>query len=331
MVSPAGIDGGIASDPNGSSTVEQQWDRRRVRADDLADPIEAHHKDFRALIGDVRWTVLWDGGGWLEGPSWSPAARQLVFSDIPGDRLMRWDEATGAVGVFRHPAGYPNGTAYDRQGRILVCEQGRRRITRTEHDGTITVIADSYQGSPLNSPNDLVVRTDGTIYFTDPPYGISGNYEGVRADPEQADNRVYRIGIDGVLTAVADGFQRPTGIGLSPDERWLYVADSRTSTIRAFLVAADGTVSNGRTLVTGATPSLDSMAIDEFGRIWIGALDGVHCYDSDSGELLGKIRLPDAASHVEWGGRTGNTLFVCATTALCAIRLTVRGAATATP
>lgn len=306
--------------------MDHQWDRRRVRADELADPFEACHDDFGSLIGDVRWTVLWDGGGWLEGPSWSPAGRQLVFSDIPGDRLMRWDETTGVIGVFRHPAGFPNGTAYDRQARLLVCEQGRRRVTRTEHDGTIVVLADSYHGLPLNSPNDLVVHASGDIYFTDPPYGISGDYEGRRALPEQTQNRVYRIGANGELTAVADGFQRPTGIGLSPDGSRLYVADSRASTIRVFAVAADGTLTGDDLLVTSPTPSLDSMAIDEFGRIWIGALDGVHCYDPQSGELLGKIHLPDAAAHVEWGGPGGNTLFVCATTALCAIRLTVRGA-----
>lgn len=301
---------------------------RRVRADEIADPWEVHDPRFRSLQGDVRWTVLWDGGRWLEGPAWNPAARVLVFSDIPNNRLLRLDEVTGGVGVFRQPAGFPNGNTYDREGRLITCEQGARRVVRTEHDASITVLADSYAGRPLNSPNDVVVDHAGAIWFTDPPYGIGGHYEGRRAAEEQGGSFVYRVDpTDLRVDRVADGFERPTGIAFAPGEQWLYVADSRASTIQRFRWNGDA-LTEGDTFVHGAAPSLDSMALDEDGRIWIGALDGVHCYDPD-GSLLGKIRLPDAASHVEFGGAGNNVLYVCATTALCTFMLPVRGLASA--
>jgi gluconolactonase len=299
---------------------------RRVRADDIADPWEVHDPRFRSLQGDVRWTVPWEGGRWLEGPAWNPAARMLVFSDIPNNRLLRLDDTTGAVGVFRHPAGFPNGNTFDREGRLVTCEQGARRVVRTEHDASITVLADDYADKPLNSPNDVVVDHAGAIWFTDPPYGIGGHYEGLRAAEEQNGSFVYRVDpTDLSIERVAGGFERPTGIAFSPDEEWLYVADSRTSTITRFRRTGD-TLADGETFVRGAAPSLDSMAIDEDGRIWIGALDGVHCYDAD-GSLLGKIRLPDAASHVAFGGTENNVLYACATTALCTYMLPVRGLA----
>lgn len=297
---------------------------RRVRADEIADPWETHDPRFRGLQGDVRWTVLWDGGRWLEGPAWNPAARLLVFSDTPNNRLLRLDDVTGAVGVFRQPAGFPNGNTYDREGRLITCEQGARRVVRTEHDASFTVLADTYAGRPLNSPNDVVVDRVGAIWFTDPPYGISGNYEGRRGAEEQGGSFVYRVDPSDLrIDRVAGGFERPTGIAFAPGEEWLYVADSRASTIQRF--RRDGErLGEGEPFVLGAAPSLDSMALDEDGRIWIGALDGVHCYDPD-GALLGKIRLPDAASHVEFGGAECNVLYVCATTAMCAFMLTVRG------
>ena len=299
---------------------------RRVRADEIADPWQVHDPEFGRLRGDVRWTVLWDGGRWLEGPAWNPAARVLVFSDIPNNRLLRLDDITGGVGVFRQPAGFPNGNTFDREGRLITCEQGARRLTRTEHDASVTVLADEYAGKPLNSPNDVVVDHAGAIWFTDPPYGIGGHYEGRQAAEEQGGSFVYRVDPNDLrVDRVAGGFERPTGIAFAPGEQWLYVADSRTSTIQRFRAGGDG-LGEGEQFVRGAAPSLDSMAIDEDGRIWIGALDGVHCYDPD-GSLLGKIRLPDAASHVEFGGPENNVLYVCATTALCSIMLPVRGLA----
>ena len=299
---------------------------KRLRADEISDPWEVHDPQFRSLQGDIRWTVLWEGGRWLEGPAWNPATRVLVFSDIPNNRLLRLDDVTGGVGVFRQPAGFPNGNIFDREGRLITCEQGARRLVRTEHDASITVLADSYAGRPLNSPNDVVVDHAGGIWFTDPPYGIGGHYEGRRATEEQGGSYVYRVDpTDLRVDRVAGGFERPTGIAFAPDEQWLYVADSRTSTIQRLRV--DGTAfTEGEPFVRGEAPSLDSMAIDEDGRIWIGALDGVHCYHPD-GSLLGKIRMPDPASHVEFGGAENNVLYVCATTTLCAFMLPVRGLA----
>lgn len=234
------------------------------------------------------------------------------------------------VGVFRQPAGFPNGNAYDREGRLITCEQGARRIVRTEHDASLTVLADSYAGRALNSPNDMAIDHTGAIWFTDPPYGINNSYEGRRGTEEQGGSFVYRIDPTELrVDRVADGFERPTGIAFAPGEEWLYIADSRASTIQRFRCRGDS-LADGESFVRSAVPSLDSMALDEDGRIWIGALDGVHCYDPD-GTLLGKIRLPDAASHVAFGGVENNVLYVCATTSLCAFMLTVRGLASAAP
>ena len=170
---------------------------------------------------------LWTGGRWTEGPAYFPAGRHLVFSDIPNNRMMRFDECDGSVSVFRQPANYANGNTVDRQGRLVTCEHGGRRVVRTEHDGRLTLIADQYQGKRLNSPNDVVVRSDGSIWFTDPPYGILSDYEGHKADSEVGGNYVYRVdGATGEVRVVADDFIRPNGLAFSADERRLYIVDS---------------------------------------------------------------------------------------------------------
>ena len=262
---------------------------------------------------------LFDGCRWAEGPAYFPAHRALVWSDIPNDRMLRYDEAEDRVGSFREPAGYTNGHTVDRQGRLVSCEHGARRVTRTEHDGTITVLADRYDGKPLNSPNDVVVRSDGAVFFTDPSYGIEGWYEGYAAEPELPCN-VYRWH-DGELTVVADDFDRPNGLAFSLDERELYVSDTGVKTMRVL----DLERGSSREFATCTVGGFDGFRLDEAGRIWTSAGDGVHVYDPD-GTLIGKVLVPEIVANVAWGGRKRNRLYICATTSLYAILLPVRGA-----
>jgi gluconolactonase len=264
---------------------------------------------------------LFDGCRWAEGPAYFPAHRSLVWSDIPNDRMLRYDEATGHVGVFREPAGYTNGHTVDRQGRLVSCEHGARRVTRTEHDGSITVLAQGYDGKRLNSPNDVVVRSDGAVFFTDPSYGIDGYYEGYAAEPE-LDCNVYRWR-DGELTIVADDFDRPNGLAFSLDERELYVSDTGVKTMRV----VDLERGMSREFATCTVGGFDGFRLDEVGRVWTSAGDGVHVYDPD-GTLIGKVLVPETVANVAWGGSKYNRLYICATTSLYAILLPVRGAKT---
>ena len=214
---------------------------------------------FRPLVKvTARIEKLYEGCRWAEGPAYFPAQRSLVWSDIPNDRMLRFDEATGETGVFRQPAGYSNGNTVDREGRLVTCEHGNRRVTRTEHDGSITVLAERFEGKRLNSPNDVVVRSDGSIWFTDPSYGIDSDYEGHKAESEIGACNVYRVDpASGAIRIVADDFVRPNGLAFSPDERLLYVADTGVSHvkdgpqhIRVFRVADDGKLSGGEVFAT---------------------------------------------------------------------------------
>ena len=281
---------------------------------------------FRTVDGDAWIERLYTGCRWAEGPAYFPAGRYLVFSDIPNDRMLRWDETTGAVGVFRQPAGYANGHTVDRRGRLLSCEQGNRRLTRTEHDGSITVLADRYDGRRLNSPNDVVERADGSIWFTDPSYGIDSDYEGHKAASEIGACHVYRIAPDtGEVRIVADDFIRPNGLAFSLDERQLYIVDTRKKHIRLFDVADDGTLSGGKVFATCDAGSFDGVRLDAAGRLWAAAHDGLHCFDPD-GTLIGKLRLPEIVANLTFGGPKLNELYVCATSSLYAIRLNINGA-----
>lgn len=288
-------------------------------------PYEILDERFAHLQGDVRLEPLYEGCRWAEGPTYVPAGRYLVWSDIPNDRMLRWDETTGVTGVFRQPAGFSNGTTLDRQGRLLACEHGNRRLTRTEHDGTITVIADRFEGNRLNSPNDVVVAGDDAVWFTDSAYGIDSDYEGIAAKTEIGACNVYRVdAATETCELVAGDFERPTGIAFSAGETHLYVADSRRNHVCAFDVEGARTLTRRRVLIEGQVPSLDSMRVDCDGRIWIGALDGVHCYLPD-GTLIGKISTPDPAANVEFGGPRGNLLFICASTTVYSLMLAVTG------
>ncbi|MFI0540245.1 SMP-30/gluconolactonase/LRE family protein [Streptomyces sp. WSLK1-3] len=279
--------------------------------------------------GDSRLETLYDGCRWAEGPVYLPAWRQLIWSDIPNDRILRWDEATGTVGLFRTPAGNSNGNTVDRQGRLVTCEQGDRRVTRTEPDGTVTVLAERYQGKRLNSPNDAVVRSDGTIWFSDPDFGILSDYEGHRAESEIGACRLYRIDpATGEVSLAADGLDGPNGVILSPDERHLYVSDSRAARIHRYDVHADGTLSGGQVFAEAREGvHFDNIRFDDEGRLWAAALaDGIHCYAPD-GTLIGRVRVPEPVANVTFGGPKGNRLFIAATSSLYSVVMSVTGAA----
>jgi gluconolactonase len=279
---------------------------------------------FRPCVGDRWLRRLYTGCGWAEGPVWYPAGRYLVWSDIPGDRLLRWDEATGAVGIFRCPSGFANGNTLDWQGRLITCEHGNRRVTRTEHDGSITVLADNFGGRKLNSPNDVVVSSDGSVWFTDPTYGIVGSYQGHEAQSEIGANNVYRIdGSTGKLSVVAGDFDQPNGICFSPDESVLYVSDTARAHMRSFRVGNDGTLHGGDVFATCTAGVFDGFRADERGRLWASAADGAHCYDPD-GTLIGKLQVPEVVANVAFGGQHRNELFITATTSLYSVRLGAR-------
>jgi gluconolactonase len=276
--------------------------------------------------GDGRLERLYDGCRWAEGPVYVPAGRYLAWSDIPNDRMLRWDETTGVVGVFRQPAGYTNGHTLDPSGRLVSCEHGNRRVTRTEHDGSVTVLADRYGGKRLNSPNDVVVRSDGSVWFTDPSYGIQSDYEGFRADSEIGACNVYLVDPDtGACRLAADDFDRPNGLAFSLDERQLYVADTAANHIRVFDVADDRTLRGGTVFATCTSGVFDGLRLDDAGRIWTSAGDGVHCYDPD-GTLLGKILVPETVANLTFGGPRRNRMFICATTSVYSVLLSVTGA-----
>jgi gluconolactonase len=287
----------------------------------------------RYVRTSARVEKLYEGSRWAEGPAYFAAGRYLVWSDIPNDRMLRWDETTGTVGVFRAPAGYTNGHTVDREGRLVSCEHGARRVTRTEHDGSITVVADRFAGKRLNSPNDVVVASDGAVWFTDPTYGIDSDYEGYRAASEIGACNVYRVDPQtGACAVAADDFVRPNGLAFSPDERRLYVSDTGMTHvpdgprhIRVFGVGADGALSGGEVFATCTAGMFDGFRFDEEGRLWAGAGDGVHCYDAD-GTLLGKVRVPETVANVAFGGPRRNRLFICATTSLYAVLLPFAGA-----
>jgi len=285
---------------------------------------------FRQLfIRHAQLDRLATGCRWAEGGVYFPAGRYLLWSDIPNNRMLRYDEAGDSISVFRSPSNHANGNTVDRQGRLITCEHGARRVTRTEHDGAITVIADNFHGKKLNSPNDVVVTSDGSIWFTDPPYGILVDYEGHRGLSEIGRNLVFWVdGKTGEIAIAADGFDKPNGLAFSPDEKTLYIVDSgEPRHIRAFDVGAGGKLSRDRVFTTCTAGRFDGLRVDEAGRLWSATDDGVHCHGPD-GNLIGKILVPEICANVVFGGIKRNRLFICATTSLYAIYLPVNGAKT---
>ncbi|MEV7197275.1 SMP-30/gluconolactonase/LRE family protein [Streptomyces sp. NPDC093510] len=294
----------------------------------LYEILDERFRTGRCANGDDRLEKLYGGCRWAEGPLYLPAWRQLVWSDIPNDRLLRWDEESGAVSVFRSSAGHVNGNTLDREGRLISCEQGNRRVTRTEPDGRITVLADRFEGKRLNSPNDAVVRSDGSVWFSDPDFGITSDYEGFRAEPELDGRNVYRIDPStGEVRLAADGFGAPNGLVFSPDERQLYVSDTRGGCIRVFDVREDGTLSEGRVFAEAKDDlsRFDNLRFDDGGRLWAAAIEGgVHCYDPD-GTLIGRLRVPEPVSNIAFGGPKNNRLFITATSSLYSLVMAVTG------
>jgi gluconolactonase len=300
----------------------------------LTEAFEVQDERFNRLaMGNVHLDKLFTGCRWAEGPAYFAAGRYLVWSDIPNDRIMRWDETDGSVSVFRAPAFNTNGHTVDREGRLVSAEHRGRCISRTEFDGRRVVLVDRFEGKRFNSPNDLVVKSDGTIWFTDPSYGIDSEYEGDAAPSEIGASNVYRFDpATGSLAAVATDFVKPNGIAFSPDESQLYIVDTGATHvkdgprhIRKFAVGGDGRLSGGEVFATCTVGLFDGFRFDTRGNIWTSAGDGVHCYAPD-GALIGKVRVPEVVANVCFGGPKRNRLFICGTTSLYAIYVNAAGA-----
>lgn len=299
--------------------------------------IEALDPRFVYKQGNAAIERIATGFRWAEGPVWFGDSGVLIFSDIPNNRMLRWQESDGHLSVFRTPSNYTNGNTRDRQGRLISCEHDSRRVTRTELDGSITVLIDRFNGKPLNAPNDVVVARDGAIWFTDPGYGIDGPYEGHAAAAELP-RSVYRLDpATGAAAVVADDFVRPNGIGFSPDERRLYIVDSGISHggpahIRVFDV--DGiTLRNGRVFADDFRPGMtDGLRCDVDGNVWCSMgwgdprEDGVRCHAPD-GALIGKVHLPEGCANLCFGGKKKDRLFMCASTSVYSLYINGRGAA----
>jgi gluconolactonase len=280
---------------------------------------------------------LYTGCRWSEGPVWFGDGRYLLWSDIPNQRILKWEEETGRTSIYRKPSDFANGNTRDRQGRLITCSHGGRCITRTEYDGSITTLAESYQGKRLNSPNDIVVKSDNSIWFTDPVFGILGNYEGYQAEPEINQN-VYRLDpATRELTCVADDVLGPNGLAFSPDEKILYIVESRGVPHRkllAFDVSDDGASLSNKRIFTDAGPggTPDGFRVDVDGNLWCGwgmgtpELDGVQIYAPD-GDLIGRIALPERCANVCFGGPQRNRLFMAASQSLYAVYVNTQGAA----
>jgi gluconolactonase len=301
----------------------------------MTDDFEALDPRFSGLVlGNVHLEKLYSGCRWAEGPAWFPAGRYLVWSDIPNDRILRWDETDGSVSVFRQPAMHTNGHCVDREGRLVSCEHRGRCISRTGFDGRREVLADRYQGKRFNSPNDVVVKSDGSIWFTDPSYGIDSDYEGDAGASEIGARNVYRLDPgSGHVSVVADDFVQPNGLAFSPDESLLYIVDTGLTHqaggphhVRCFIVAGDGrSLGGGEVFATCDAGLYDGLRVDAGGHLWLSAGDGVHCHAPD-GDRLGKIRVPETVANLTFGGPKLNRLFICGTTSLYAVYLNTRAA-----
>jgi gluconolactonase len=325
-----------------SGGVLSAWAARAIAADWSPSPrypdpavraLDPSFTKYRLNLAKVE--RIASGMRWSEGPAWFGDGRFLLWSDIPNNRMMKWDEETGAVSVFRKPSNYSNGNTRDRQGRLITCEHDARRVTRTEYDGAITIIADTFDGKPLNSPNDAVCKSDGSIWFTDPPFGILGYYEGHMATVELPTN-VYRWDPHTKQLAVATGdVSRPNGLAFSPDESKLYVVEAGVTprVIRAFDVQAGGTLGGGRTLATAEPDgSPDGLRVDVDGNLWVGwgmgkqGLDGVSIFNPE-GKPIGRIDLPERCANLCFGGRHRNRLFMCGSTSVYSLFVNTQGAA----
>ena len=300
--------------------------------DPLVQVIDPGFNRYRLALAKVE--RIASGMRWNEGPVYFGDARHLLWSDIPNNRIMKWDEETGRVSVYRKPSNNGNGNTRDRQGRLLTCEHDTRRVTRTEYDGRVSVVADKFEGKPLNSPNDIVCKSDGSIWFTDPPFGILGLYEGHPGKQELPTN-IYRVDAKGGISVVTGEINRPNGLCFSPDESKLYVIEAAASprVIQVFDVTDGGTkLANKRKLITAepdGTP--DGMRCDIDGNLWVGwgmgreGLDGVAIFNPE-GKLIGRINLPERCANLCFGGVERNRLFMAASTSIYALYVNTQGA-----
>ena len=292
-----------------------------------------HDDRFRALfIGHAKLEHLWTGGRWVEGPVYVPAAKSLLWSDIPNDRVMRYDECDGSVSTFESPCGYHNGHTLDEQGRVVACEHGGRRISRLDHDGVWRGLASHWDGKKLNSPNDVVVKRDGTIWFSDPTYGIDFHYEGHRAPSEIGASNVYRLDpATGELTAVITNMLKPNGLCFSPDESILYVSETGKThdptcepVIRAYPMLDGQRVGEGRLFARSPNGFFDGFRSDTNGNIWASNADAVCVYAPD-GTHIGSIPVDEMVSNLCFGGPKRNRLYITAQTSLYAIYVNAHG------
>jgi gluconolactonase len=307
------------------------WSPASFYPDPAVQALDPSFAKYRLPLAAVE--RLATGLRWAEGPVWFGDARHLLVSDIPNNRIVKWDEETGQLSNFRKPSEYANGNTRDREGRLVTCEHGGRRVTRTEHDGSVTVLMDRFEGKRLNSPNDVVVKSDGSIWFTDPAFGISGDYEGNRAEPELAAG-VYRLDpATGRADLLEDSVPGPNGLAFSPDEKTLYLVASRAEPreIVAYDVQHDARLANRRVLINagpGGTP--DGFRLDEDGNLWCGwgmgtsALDGVMVFNKE-GAPIGRIQLPERCANLCFGGRRRNRLFMAASQSIYALYVNTRG------
>ena len=315
----------------GMNASAQPWQPSQRYPDPLVKAVDPSFNMYK--LGLAKIEKIADGCRWSEGPVWFGDGRYLLWSDIPNNRIMKWDEETGAVTVFRKPSNNSNGNTRDRQGRLITCEHDARRVTRTNYDGTITTIADKFDGKPLNSPNDVVVKSDGSVWFTDPPFGILGYYEGHVAKPELPTN-VYRVDpTDGKVAAVITDINRPNGLTFSPDEKILYVVEGGGSprTINAYDVVDDGTkLANKRAAVTAEDKgSADGLRCDVDGNLWCGwgtgeGMDGVSIFNPQ-GKLIGRVDLPERCANLCFGGKYRNRLFMVASTSVFSLYTNAQG------
>ncbi len=307
------------------------WESNQRYPDSSVQVMDPAFNQYRLPLASVE--KLADGCRWSEGPVYFGDGRYLLWSDIPNDRILKWEEETGAVSVFRKTSWNANGNTRDRQGRLVTCEHRGRRVTRTEYDGTITVLMDSHAGKRLNSPNDLVVKSDGSIWFTDPVFGISGFYEGEKAASELP-AAVWRIdGQTGEASMVADDIEGPNGLAFSPDEKILYVVASRAQPnrlIRAFDVLEGRRLANNRVVIDAEAGTPDGFRVDVDGNLWCGwgmgdpDLDGVRVFNA-VGVPIGHIRLPERCANLCFGGRWRNRLFMAASHGLYSLYVNTQG------
>ncbi|HUB47802.1 MAG TPA: SMP-30/gluconolactonase/LRE family protein [Acetobacteraceae bacterium] len=308
------------------------WEPSQRYPDPAVQVLDAAFNQYRLPLASVE--QLANGCRWSEGPVYVADGRYLLWSDIPNDRILKWEEETSAVSVFRKTSNNANGNTRDRQGRLVTCEHRGRRVVRTEYDGSLTVLMNHFQGHRLNSPNDVVVKSDGSVWFTDPSFGILGYYEGEKADPELPPS-VYRIdGQTGETTVIADDIEGPNGLAFSPDESILYVVASRAQPTRKILAydVIDGKrLANPRTFIDAGPGTPDGFRVDIHGNLWCGwgmgeaELDGVRIFN-DAGAPIGHIELPERCANLCFGGRWRNRLFMAASHGLYALYVNTQGA-----